>query len=386
MKRNKNVKRFVAVIILLSILVVLLQLQKNSDICEFFSTTVSRAWIAVFGSLFGLLPFSMYELLLVVVIAFGITSVVIIIVSLCKRKWSRAFSMVLIVAIIGLSIADIYSLTASFAYNRNSLPDSIYTEYSAEDFSYEQAVDMAEKIVGELNETYTQIPHDENGNAIMPSIDELNDILSEEYKRLTDDYFSLYTPRAKHIVNKTIMSEMHIVGVFFAPFGEANINGNETSMYLPHTMAHELAHGKGVMRENEANLVASYLLLTSDNAYLRYSGLVKTFYSSITLVSLYPNSMREYARLVDMVDDGVFAEMSNYNKFWAQFTLLDDIGNWFNDIYLKLHKQTGTDSYYKPSESEGTGEKDDDGQEIVVIINFSDIQNLLIGLYKQGQW
>lgn len=386
MKKSKNVKRLITIIILLSILVVLLQLQKDSNICEFFATTVSRTWIAVFGSLFSLVPFSMYELLLVVVILFGITAVVVIIASMCKHRWNRAFSMLLIVAIIGLSIADVYSLTASFAYNRNSLPDSVYTEYATDDFSFEQAVDMAEKIIGELNDAYAQTPHDENGNVIMPSIDELNDILAEEYKRLSDDYFSSYTPRAKSIVNKTIMSEMHIVGVFFAPFGEANINRIETSMYLPHTMAHELAHEKGVMRENEANLVASYLLLTSDNVYLRYSGLVKTFYSSITLVSLYPNSASEYARLVNMVDDGVFAEMSNYNKFWAQFTLLDDIGNWFNDIYLKLHKQTGTDSYYKPSESEGTGEKDDDGQEIVVIINFSDTQNLLIGLYKQGLW
>ena len=81
----------------------------------------------------------------------------------------------------------------------------------------------------------------------------------------------------------------------------------------------------------------------------------------------------------------IYAEMSNYNKFWSQFTLVGDIGKWFNDIYLKFNKQQdGSGSYVKPPVSEGTGKKDDDGDEIVRIVSFSDTQSLLVMLYKQG--
>lgn len=382
--KNKLVKKAVAVIILVAVLVVMLQLQKDVNVCERIATTLSRAWIYIFGNLFGFMPFSVYEVFLVAAIVFAVTSVVLIIVHLCKKRGAKALSLLLTVAITALSVVNVYSLSASFAYNRQPLPKDIYTTYKSDDFSYDQAVDMAEKVVDKLNAAYNQIERDSEGHVVMPSQKQLNALLAKEFERLPSEYFSSYTPVSKTIANKTIMSELHIVGVFFAPFGEANINGFETGLYLPHTMAHEMAHGKGVMRENEANLVASYLLLTSDNPYLSYSGLVKTFYSALSLVSLYPDSQADYARLYASVDRGVLKDMSDYSKFWSRFTLLDDIGNWLNDIYLKLNKQTGSDSYYKPSQSEGTGKKDNDGQEILRIINFSDTQNLLVGLYKKG--
>ena len=68
-----------------------------------------------------------------------------------------------------------------------------------------------------------------------------------------------------------------------------------------------------------------------------------------------------------------------------QYKVLDDIGDFFNDIYLKLQGQKdGTDSYVEPPKFEITGDKDDDGNDIVVILKFSNTQNVLINLYKQG--
>ncbi len=386
---SKIKSKLIALLVLLLVYVDLTVILGNStQIAEWFARNFSRGWIAVWGTLTGWLPFSMYELFLIVAIVLAVVAVIVVIVRLCQGKWRNALSLVLTVCIAVTSFLTVYNVTAGFTYQRASLPKQIYSVQKPDDFDRDSAIAMAELVVNELNKAYEQTPHDENGNVILPSIEQIHNDIAEEYKRIDgakcDGYFSPYNPSVKTIVNKWAMSQMHIVGVFFAPFGEANVNPNENNYNLPHSMAHEMAHGKGVMRENEANLVASYLLLTSDKAYLRYSALMKVYFSAISLVSMYPNTNDAVALLRSSVRSEIYAEMSNYNKFWSQFTLIGDIGNWFNDIYLKLHKQNGTDSYVKPPISEDTGEKDDDGNPIVTIVSFSDTQSLLVMLYKQG--
>lgn len=386
---GKIKSKLIALLVLLLVYVDLrVILGGSTQIAEWFARNFSRGWITVWGTLTGWIPFSLYELFLIVAIVLAVVAVIVVIVRLCQGKWRNALSLVLTVCIAVTSFLTVYNVTAGFTYQRASLPSQVYTAQDPNKFDRDSAITMAQLVVNELNKAYEQTPHDENGNVILPSIEQIHNDIAEEYKRIDgakcDGYFSPYNPSVKTIVNKWAMSQMHIVGVFFAPFGEANVNPNENNYNLPHSMAHEMAHGKGVMRENEANLVASYLLLTSDKAYLRYSALMKVYFSAISLVSMYPNTNDAVALLRSSVRSEIYAEMSNYNKFWSQFSLIGDIGNWFNDIYLKLHKQNGTDSYVKPPISEDTGEKDDDGNPIVTIVSFSDTQSLLVMLYKQG--
>lgn len=386
--KRSSVRRLIELGVLVILFVTLTLLKNLQTVCEFFARTFSRAWIFVFGNLFGWLPFSLYELFLIVVIVGAIVFVVLEIVFLAKRKWQTLLSAALIVALCVFAFLNIYTASASYAYGRDNLPDEVYSEYSGDDLTYEDAVTLAETIINQVNADYHATSHDTDGNIVYPySFREISDMLANEYKRLESSYFSSYTPRGKKIINKTIMSELHITGVFFAPFGEANINGYEArNMYLSHTLAHEMAHGKGVMREYDANLVASYICLTSDNPYLRYGALVGCMYSAISIVGLFPNSSADYSRLYSMIDVGIMLERGNYSRFYAQFDTLDRVGEWFNDLYLKLNRQEdGTGSYYKPGENVGTGDFDDDGHEIVQVINFSATQNLLIKLYKENK-
>ena len=391
MKKISYKRKFLRMLIALEALVLLFALlmilKSNKQICEFFATTFSRAWIFLFGNLFGWIPVSLYELFLIAVIAGGVTLLVFVVIFLCKKQWKRLLSSVLITSLAVFTFLNIYTATASFSYGRDSLPSEVYTEFSGDDLTFDDAVELASNLIDRANAAYRATEHDEDGNIVFPyTLRDMSKLLAAEYERLDSNYFSPYTPRGKRIVNKTIMSELHIVGVFFAPFGEANINGNETNLYLPHTLAHEMAHGKGVMREYEADLVASYVLLTSDDPYLSYGAIVRCMYSAISIVGLYPNSNQAVNDLYTKIDVGISKERSNYSAFYGQFTLLSDIGEFFNDIYLKLNKQEeGTGSYFKPGEFEDTGKKDDDGHEIVQIRNFSATQNLLIKLYKEGR-
>ncbi len=382
---KKIINKTIALAAFLVVFTVLTVLKNNEAVCEFFATTFARGWIFLFGHIFGWLPFSVYELFLVAVILSALAYVVFIIRFLVKKRFKKALSFTMTAALAVAVFLTVYTAAASMSYNRAALDIKLYNESTDGKFTYEQALALAEKTVDELNAAYLATDRDADGNVVYPyTFKEISDMIAAEYSKITSAYFSAYTPPAKKIINKRIMSEMHIVGVFFAPTGEANINGNETSYDLPHTMAHEMAHSKGVMRESDANLMAKYVLLQSEDPYLRYSGLMASYGAALSLVGLYPDSSADIERISAKAEDGIAAERMNSIIFWSQFTVMNDIGSFFNDIYLKLNGQSGTDSYHKPPVISGTGQMDGDGNEIVDVISYSDTQSLLISLFLDG--
>ncbi len=386
-ERKSALKKLIVLLSLVVLFVTLTLLSKSKAVCEFFASTFARAWIFVFGNIFGVLPFSGYELFLIAAIVLAVVFCVYLVIFLAKRRWNRLVSMLLIAAITVFSFLNIYTATASMTYNRKDLPADIYSQYSSKDLTYAEALEIANIIIDRANETFSATKHDIDGNIVYPfNYKELCDMMKEEYKRLDNRYFSSYTPSGKRIINKTIMSELHITGVFFAPFGEANVNGNENNLYLPHTLAHEIAHSKGVMKEFQADIVSCYVLLQSDNPYLSYGAYVQCLNSALNIVSLYPDSKADCDLLEAKVNDAIYTERRNYTAFYSQFHHFDDLGDFLNDIYLKLQKQPdGSGSYVKPGEIIDTGNTDNDGRPIVEVVNFSGMQNLLITLYKQGK-
>lgn len=381
--KRKIFHKLIAVGILAVLLVVLLVAKQWTAVCEFVANTFAKWWIFVFGNVSGIVPFSLYELLLVVLIASIIFLVVKIVKLLSVKQYVKLISFVLSVAIFALSFGNLYTLTAGFIYNRQGLPTDVYQTYRGDDFDLDKAVQLANYVIDEVNFAYENTDHDQDGNIVYPfDFETVNQMLRVEYERLDNYYFFSYTPKAKRILNKWIMSQLHITGVFFAPFGEANVNPIEDGLFLPHTLAHEQAHGKGVMQEYQANVVATYVLLYCDNVYLRYGALVRCLSSVLSLVKMYPNWAGVYDELTSKINDGIFVELSNYNKRFGKYHLLDDFGEWLNDLYLKLNNQGGTSSYHKPSEVVDTTEKDDYGNPIKKIINFNETQNLLITMAK----
>ena len=125
-----------------------------------------------------------------------------------------------------------------------------------------------------------------------------------------------------------------------------------TKVNLPFTIAHELAHNKGVMREDDANKLAFYVCLNSESPYLRYSAYTSYFYQMKSMASgtYLTESEREGLHPLDPA----FNKTQSYvYNFWKKHNLLEDIGNWFNDLYIKSSGvKEGTSSYNGGTESE----------------------------------
>lgn len=144
-------------------------------------------------------------------------------------------------------------------------------------------------------------------------------------------------------------------------------------------MAHEISHSKGVNREDDANLVALYICLNSDDDFIRYSG----YYNGIlSFLDAYNTTFRKSYRDKYPLRDEIYREYNVLYNFWNSHDLLAKIGNFYNNIFLKINgNKNGTDDYNDSSDKVDTGEVDNDGQQIIIITDYSPYQKLFFSLY-----
>lgn len=330
-------------------LVVLCVLKTNTSVCEFLARTFSRAWVWFFSHIFGWLPISMYELLILAAVAGAVFSIVRIIINLKRKEGLRALRVAVIVAVACTGFASVYTATASVCYNRNYIP------LGQENFtvSDETLFDACEYYVTKLNEVSARLKRDSDGIVENPyTTKELGDILQNDFRCLDefDGFFSPYTPQAKGMASSFFMSALSLTGITFVPFGEPNVNTQNPACDLPHTMAHEMAHSKGVMREYEANIVANYVCLKSSDDFVLYSGLTHTVYDLLSLYVTQTGDSEGQDAFYDMIDDAISTERYSEFLFWTkQSSFFSGISEWFNNLYLKLNGQSdGTGSYKEP--------------------------------------
>ncbi len=91
--------------------------------------------------------------------------------------------------------------------------------------------------------------------------------LGETYSRLDGWY-----PRPKAMFFSDFMCQQHMQGYYFPFSMEANYNDVMHILNIPATMCHELAHLRGYIYEDEANLIGYLACVQSDNDFFRYAG------------------------------------------------------------------------------------------------------------------
>ena len=106
-----------------------------------------------------------------------------------------------------------------------------------------------------------------------------------------------------------------------------------------------MSHQRGVLREDEANFIAYAALSSSDDVYLRYSAaLSMTEYIGS---ALYRTNKDAYYEIMSELDDSVWFDIEASNEITREYsgTILSDISNFFNDLFLKSNGTPGVVSY-----------------------------------------
>ena len=81
-----------------------------------------------------------------------------------------------------------------------------------------------------------------------------------------------YYPQPKRIFFSDFLSQTHMMGYYFPFSMEANYNSTMYVVNMPSTVCHELAHLKGFLREDEANLIGYLACVDSQDLFFQYGG------------------------------------------------------------------------------------------------------------------
>lgn len=380
-------------IVLLSLLMWVRTLSPSFS--EFVCRYISRPWVFIIGHITSLLPFSVFEFSAIAVIIAAIVLFSLMIrAAIRKRGWAILKGLTTVIICI-MSVFNFYTLTVGFSYYRPAAP----VPQSETDYAPEQVTEIVRYFANDYNELSTKFKRDSYGNVVSPyTLNELSEIIGKEYSRLDSDYYYGYTPKAKGLINSWFLTLNNISGITFVPLGEPTVNRDIPPSDIPQTMAHEMAHAQGVMREGEANFVAYYLLLSSNNDYLRYCGYFSCFGALLPAVNANTSKKTEYEEIRKSLNPNILTEQSNSFKFWRDKSkqpgfagwlnrTFEKIGDFFNDIFLKSNGAANGNDSYNDKITDGsvsdTGQTNPDTGEIIYEVTYSSVQKMYFALYEK---
>ena len=326
-------------------LVLYVVMSRSVAFADWFNTTVSSFLRTVFAAVTYPLPFSLGE---AVIWLLPLALVLVLRHAVHHRcgSWKAAAAYIGILLSVVVTLFSVFVWNFAAGYRGRSLDEKLElerTEVSAEEL-YDTAVLLIEAINRETDDVHFQ----KDGFSEMPySLEDMNDKLGKAYGRLADEYTFIPTmpARVKPVLASEVMSYMHITGVYSFFTGEANLNVNFPDYTLPYTAAHELAHQRGIAREDEANFVAFLVCSSSDDPYIRYCGYLNLY--EYVASALWQADRDRYYMAVAKFNSEVIAEMNAYNRFYDQYrhSTVSQVSGSINNSYLQSQGTVGTKSY-----------------------------------------
>ncbi len=349
-KTNKKPRLPIACIIIFVLTVMSIGLyiafRVNSNFADAFNRTVSPVGRMVLAKLTGWLPFSFAEMLLLLSPVILVAAIVIG----AKHHCETSRQMWIYVACIFCVVCMVFNLFVwNFAPGYNALPLDQKLELERKPVSAEELAHTADILLEELKLLEDDILFMESGASRMPyTYGEMNKLLMQAYDRAVEkyDFIDDFHSRVKPVMLSEPMSYTHITGVYTFFTGEANINVNFPDYTIPYTAAHELAHQRGIAREDEANFVAFLVCTESDDVYIRYSGFLNLY--EYVVSALYSASYDLYKENYLKQPKTIINERIAFSEFFDKYreNVVADVSEATNNAYLQSQGATqGTRSY-----------------------------------------
>ncbi len=351
-KHVRTVFRYIPIwsAILLALCAVSLILTAVIHRSEAFATalhnTVGAVIRTVLSTITSCIPFSLAEFLL---LASPILFILLILFLVHRMKRGMAEGIRSAVALLSLvSLVYTFSVLANEpGFYVATVDETVQIE--REDLSPEQLYETAMILVEDVRRDLPYVSYPKGTYSAMTfSYDELNQKLNAAYDVLCDRYegFQRMYTNTKPVMLSEPWTYTHISGMYTFFTGEANVNVNYPDFIVVSSAAHEMAHQRGINREDEANFVAYLVCSLSDDPYVRYCGNVDVL--NEVLGQLYSASYELYAKVAAEVPDEVKKENTAYSEFFEKYreTVVSEVSTAVNDAYISSNNQpAGVKSY-----------------------------------------
>ncbi len=311
---------------------------------DYINSTLSQGFRKVMASIGEIFPFSLFELVIIclpVILFFVIRRAI----KVFSDREGRARFTINLAAVV-LLIYSGHLLALGIAHNTTTLSNRMgLTEVEVNE---ENLTEALTDIVEEINLLADCVPRDQNGIFTHGyTYSEISEKVCASYDLFAELYGlpAGYKSTAKGVRAGEVMSYLGITGIYTYVTGEANVNTTYPDYVTLFTIAHEMSHQRGILRENEANFVAYILLSTSDDSALRYSAAMNIY--SYFASALYRTDKDAYYDIVAELSPSAKADIRAANAITQKYgdTIVEDISEWINDLYLESSGSGGIISY-----------------------------------------
>ena len=323
----------------LAVLGLYLALRHDRGLMNGFADRITTPLKGALGRLCALTSLSVMELLYVLAGAAALVYVVGSVIAVVKargRRGQRAYGALLLAADVCLTVYALFCLMWGVNYWTDSFQDrsGITTQpVAAEDLEAVTAY-----FAQQLADTADSVPRDENGVYAVPK----EQILAESrlvYGGVTEQFpfLDFRDTGVKAVRCSRFMSIMGFTGVYFACIGESNVNVDSPACLLPSTVAHELAHQRGIAWEQECNFLGVLASVTSGMPDYVYSGWLMGFIHLGN--ALYETDPEAYWAIRNALPETVSADLRDNNAYWDQFrdNVVEKVSDTVYDAALKSY-------------------------------------------------
>ncbi len=318
---------------------------KSPAFSDKFNVTAGYFFRMAAAKISGITPFSLAEFLLFS----SLVLIVALTVCLCryagrgKRYLVRSICFLLCIPML---IYSEFVIGFASGYRGAPLEDKLSLErkeVSAGDLYHTQMI-----VVSELNSCSDNISFAPDGFSVMPyGWGELNKKICTAYGKVcaAHDFINDFSSGVKPLVISKYMTYTHLSGIYTFFTGEANINTNYPEYVTAFTAAHEMAHQRGISKEDEANFIAFLVCTASDDPYLRYCGYLNMY--EYLAGPLYSADTTLYSSAAGSLDPRVRTELKAYSEFFDKYrdSTASEVSDKLNDAYLQSQGTAGVKSY-----------------------------------------
>jgi hypothetical protein len=319
-------------------------------VTNFYTRNVFRYISLPIKWLVNLVPFSVAEILLIIAaVALPVVLIITVIRCFYYRSARPAAKYGLHLVSLASVILIMYVLFGGFNYN--ALTFARRYGYDVRESTVQELMDLCVCLNEKAAECRNDLATDENGVVTTDmTVYEMIEKAGAGYEAISGRFpeFGSFYPKAKPAILSEGMCYLMISGIYPYIIPEAVVNYKTPSAELPHTICHEMAHQRGVAREDEANYVGYLAAVNNPDVFFRYSGYMEAL--SYCLSALGRASSVAYDQVRPLIHKGIMKDLSAASAFWSSFEEKNElpakISAAVNDTYLQIQNiPDGTRSY-----------------------------------------
>ncbi len=363
--RRKKISKIIYVIGMLGVIMLNYLAWRSREFCDWYIDHIFPVWLNTYARLTSALSISVGEIMLILAVGITAFGIGFFIYNLIRKgkyttgllKYGRTYAWIVLVVgyVMTLNCFILYHATG-FAQKYMvketgtmvvDMSDTAVVEVDTKGksaYTKKNLATLRDYLVEQCNTLADQIDRDEQGTAvysgdlIAESVHAM-ETMGQQYDRLSGYYV---TP--KYLKCSEFFSQQYIMGYYFPFSMEANINSVMYITNVAPTVCHELAHTKGFIFENDANMIGYLACIHSDDTFLQYCGYLSVlnyvnndFYKSVN-----KSTYKKHVRISDRVaDDNVFLTREDWQavekKAVVKTSTVKKVSNNFLNTNLKLN-------------------------------------------------